>query len=213
MTGIKLDFRNCNVSIGKMFDIHDNQNVTVYDNISEPKTTGPKRIKSEKRTCAKPKTVKYYKYGNKRLHNEQQKRVDIVYRKLSEWGWIDAQTSPDDFDAFFGGEPRHCNIAWTGNATVLTILLQELLKQPYVEKQTGCSAKSLVEHQFGRTANSDKHRLDDDAKEKIALILLILNVNIPLPERQQKGSSEEYETSDAALAEILAGQLRATKGI
>lgn len=30
MTDFKIDFNNCDVEIGKMFDIHDNQNVNLY---------------------------------------------------------------------------------------------------------------------------------------------------------------------------------------
>lgn len=162
---------------------------------------------------SKPKTLKYYKHGNKSLLMKQQERVDIVFKKFGEWGWIDGSTTADDFDSFFEGEPRHCNINWTGSNTILTILLQELLKQPYIEKQTGCAAKSLVEQQFGRTANSDRTRLDGDAEEKIELILLILDIKNPLPERRRCSGSDETDIQDAALREIFSGQLRSTKGI
>ena len=129
------------------------------------------------------------------------------------WEWIDKNSKADDFDAFFEGEPRHCNISWTANTTILTILLQEFLKQPYIEKQTGCAAKSLVEQQFGKTANSDSNRLDNISKERIKLTLLILDINNPLPEPHGRNVAEEFDIQDAALKEIFAGQLRATKGI
>lgn len=161
----------------------------------------------------KPLTLKYYKHGNNGVLMMQRKRVDIIFRKFNEWGWIDDQTTADDFDAFFEGEPRHCNISWTANSTILTILLQELLKQPYIEKQTGCAAKSLVELQFGKTANSDRTRLDNDAEDRIKLTLLILDINNPLPEPHGRNVSEEFDIQDAALKEIFAGQLRSTKGI
>ena len=177
------------------------------------KAAKPKKKADVKPGCDKPKTLKYYVHGNNGRLMKQRKRVDIVYKKWCEWGWIDRQTSPDDFDAFFEGEPRHCNITWTGNTTILTILLQGLLQQPYIEKQTGCAAKSLVEQQFGKTANSDRNRLDEDAANKIRATLYVLDIENPLPERRGRNSDEETDISDAALMEVYAGKLRSTKGI
>ena len=181
----------------------------------EKKPSSPKaNKKSEKKpTSDKPKTLKYYTHGNNGKLMEQRKRVTIVYRKLNEWGWIDDNTTANDFDSFFEGEPRHCNITWIANTTILTILLQELLKQPYLTEQTGCSAKSLVEQQFGKTANSDRSRLDEDAEEKIKLILLILDTRNPLPEPRGRYSNDEYDIEDAALKAVFEGQLHSTKGI
>lgn len=181
----------------------------------EKKPSSPKaNKKSEKKpTSDKPKTLKYYTHGNNGKLMEQRKRVTIVYRKLNEWGWIDDNTTANDFDSFFEGEPRHCNITWIANTTILTILLQELLKQPYITEQTGCSAKSLVEQQFGKTANSDRSRLDEDAEEKIKLILLILDTRNPLPEPRGRYSNDEYDIEDAALKAVFEGQLHSTKGI
>jgi len=179
----------------------------------KPKVAKSTPKAATKNVCVKPLTLKYYMHGNNSLLMKQRKRVHIVFRKFMEWKWIDALTSPDDFDALFEGTPRHCNIMWQANATILTILLQELLKQPYIEKQTGCSAKSLVEKQFGKTPNSDRNRLDTDAEEKIRLTLLVLDISNPLPERRCSRSEEDVDVSDAALKEVFAGQLRATKGV
>lgn len=212
MADLKIDFSNCDVSIEKMFDIHDNQNVNVYAKVPNKKKAEAKNSGREK-TSGKPKTLKYFTHGNNGVLMEQRKRVDIIFRKFGEWGWVDANTSPNDFDAFFEGVPRHCNINWTGSSTILTILLQELLKQSYIEKQTGCAAKSLVEQQFGRTANSDRTRLDGEAYEKIKLTLLILDTKNPLPERRRCSGSDQTDIKDAALREIFSGKLRSTKGI
>lgn len=178
----------------------------------KPKTARPK-TKSLIKPTAKPKTLKYYNHGNNGVLMRQRKRVDILFRKFSEWGWIDSETAAQDFDSFFEGEPRHCNITWTGNTTILTILLQELIKQPYIQKQTGCSAKSLVEQQFHKTANSDRTRLDADTREKIKLALIILDPSIPLPERHSHDIDDDFDIRDAALKAIYDGQLRSTKGV
>ena len=182
---------------------------------SNKKTKDNKAMKKGKRNSSrvKPKTLKYYIHANNSILTKQHKRVDIIFRKWNEWGWIDNKTAPEDFDAFFEGEPKHCNITWTGSTTILTILLQELLKQPYIEKQTGCAAKSLVEQQFGKTANSDRTRLDEEAEAKIRLTLLVLDIKNPLPERRGSRSEVDIDISDAALREVFAGQLRVTKGV
>ena len=187
--------------------------IQIINSEKKPSVPKPKKISEKKPSSDKPKTLKYFTHGNNGKLMEQRKRVTIVYRKLNEWGWIDDNTTANDFDSFFEGEPRHCNITWIANSTILTILLQELLKQPYLTEQTGCSAKSLVEQQFGKTANSDRTRLDEDAEEKIKLILLILDTRNPLPERHGRNTNEEYDIQDAALKAIFEGQLRSTKGI
>ena len=158
-------------------------------------------------------TLKYYTHGNKGVLRRQGERVKLVFERWNKWGWIDGKTTTDDFDALFEGEPRHCNITWRANATILTILLQELLQQPYIQAQTGCAAKSLVEQQFGKTANSDRTRLDEEAEAKIRLTLLVLDIKNPLPERRGSRSEVDIDISDAALREVFAGQLRVTKGV
>jgi hypothetical protein len=178
----------------------------------KPKPTKPK-AKAEKKPNGKPMTLKYYRHGNNGVLMKQRRRVDILFRKFTEWEWIAPNTSAGDFDAFFEGDPMYCNIAWKANSTILTILLQELLKQPYIEKQTGCSAKSLVEQQFGKSANSDRNRIDNSAEERIKLAQLILDIKNPLPEPRGRNAEEDVEIQDAALMEIFAGQLRSTKGI
>lgn len=182
-------------------------------NKSNPKKAQPKTAKPKAKANKKPKTLKYFTHGNNGILMRQRKRVDIVFRKFQEWGWIDQRTSPDDFDAFFEGEPRHCNITWTANGTILTLLLQALLKQPYIEKQTGCAARSLVMQQFGESPSSSRIRLDKVAEERINLTLLILDIYNPLPEPRGRNNADEVDIKDAALKEIFAGQLRSTKGI
>ena len=178
----------------------------------KPKTK-PK-AKGDRKPGGKSMTLKYYKHGNNGVLMRQRKRVRQVFIMWNRWGWIDAQTAIDDFDAFFEGEPRHCNITWKANGTVLTILLQELLKQPFIEKPTGCTAKSLVKQQFGKTANSDRSRLDPTSEERIKLTLFVLDPkNHDLIFQDSDDLSEIQDVQDAALMEIFAGHLRSTKGI
>ena len=214
-TNVKMDFWG-DVKIEKMFDIHDNDNVVIYT--SEPKHNSPKKQMATKSTIKKPlstnpMTLKYYRHGNNGVLAKQNQRIDILYKKWTEWGWIDPDTSPDDFDAFFNGEPRHCNITWKTNATVLTILLQELLKQDFIDRQTGCSATSLVKEQFGKTPNSDRTRLDSTNEEKIRLSIIILDISKPMPKHDKDYASNDEDYSDAAFHGMYGEHLRTTKGI
>ena len=177
----------------------------------KPKTNKPKTGTGRK-PSGKPMTLKYYTHGNNSVLMKKRKRVDLVFNKWNKWGWIDAQTSTNDFDSFFEGEPRHCNITWKSNTTILTILLQDLLKQPYIAKQTGQSPSSMVRGQFGLTPNFDKKRLAEDDDFKIDVTVYLLNIDNPLPLRKG-GEDDDYDTTDAALQAVLSGQLRSTKGI
>ena len=167
---------------------------------------------SERKLSGKPKTLKYYTHGNNGILMKQRQRVDIVFCKWNKWGWLDGETTTDDFDAFFEGEPRHCNMTWKANSTVLTLVLQELLKQPFIIKQKSQSASSMVKEQFGLTPSFDANRLADDDKFRIEATVYLLNTDNPLPLRKG-GYDDDYDTTDAALQAVLSGQLRTTKGI
>lgn len=169
-----------------------------------------KRRKKTVTTNEKPLTIKYYRHGNKGILARQRQRVDILYRKWTEWKWIDADTNPDDFDRLFEGLPCHCDITWTGTSATLTILMQELLNQGFIEKQTNCSAKHLVEKQFGKTPNSDRSRISKEIEEKIRISIRILDTSTPLSQPNARNDNED-DFSDAALYEVCQGQLRSTK--
>jgi hypothetical protein len=180
----------------------------------KPSSKQKPKAKTKKKPSGKPMTLKYFTYGNNGVLKKQRRRVRQVFNMWNRWDWIDEQTDINDFDAFFEGAPRHCNITWKASCTILTILLQELLKQTYIEKSTGCAAKSLVEQQFGKTANSDRTRLDNISEERIKLTLLVLDPkNHDLLFQNSDDLSEIQDIQDAALQEIFAGQLRSTKGI
>lgn len=173
---------------------------------------------AHRRHSSIPKTLKYYTHSDKSVLNKQRKRVDIVFKKWTEWDWIGSDVRVDDFDFFFEGEPRHCNIVFKKSTTVLTFLLRDLLnyenhhKKRIITKQIGQSVSSLVKEQFGKTANFDKTRLTDDDKLKIQATIYLLDINNPLPLRKEEGDND-FDTSDAALQEIFSGMLRSTKGI
>ena len=167
---------------------------------------------SEKKLNGKPKTLRYLTHGNNGVLMKQGERLKFVFEKWNKWGWIDSETTTDDFDAFFEGEPRHCNITWKANSTVLSILMRELLEQPFIAKQKRQSASSMVKEQFGLTPNFDSNRLSDDDKLRIDVTVYLLGIDNPLPLRKG-GYDDDYDTTDAAFQAVLLGQLRLTKGI
>lgn len=217
MADIKMDFWG-DVKIEKMFDIHDNDKVVICTspadkNKEKKQNATTKTIK--KTQSNKPMTIKYYSHGNNSLVNKQRRRVNLLYKKWTEWGWIDPDTRPEDFDSLFEGIPRHCNIVWKKSVTILTILMQELLKQEYIEKQSRCSARHLVIHQFGiKTPNSDKKRLKGDNGYKIWVSLYILDINKPLEPEDRSYRDEETEyTLDSVLHAIYKNEMRSRKSV
>ena len=160
-----------------------------------------------------PLTIKYYSHGNNSLVNKQRRRVNLLYKKWIEWGWIDPDTRPVDFDSLFEGIPRHCNIVWKGTTTMLTILLQELLKQEYIEKQSRCSPRHLVIHQFGiKCPNWDRKRLKGDDDYKIWVSLYILDIRNSLDKKSDR-DEEPWDTIDATLYAIYENEMRLSKSV
>ena len=192
---------------------HTEMGRQVSERIKKPSSKQPKTAKPKgRKPSGKPLTMRYYTHGNKGFLKKQDDRLKLVFDKWNKWGWIDSETTTDDFDAFFEGDPRHCNITWKASTTVLTFLLQELLKQPYIAKQTRQSPSSMVREQFGLTPNFDQNRLTDDDKFRIEVTIFLLDINNPLP-LIKGGDDEDYDIKDAAFQAVLSGHLRKTKGI
>ena len=144
--------------------------------------------------------------------NTRVKRVNIVMRKWQEWKWIEEPEFADDFDHFFDGEPRNCNLKWIGRLYILTELMKKLLEQHYMNKVTGLSARSIVKNQFAKTPSGNKDRIDSQNEERIKMTLYILDYNKPLP-LPPKGKGEGEDISDLALQEVFAKELHVTKDL
>lgn len=141
------------------------------------------------------------------------RRLNIIMRKWQEWKWIEEPKIFDDFDHFFDGEPRNCNLKWIGKpAAILTELLKQLLVQHYMNKMTGVTARSIVLNQFGQTPSGNKERIDAQGWERINLTKYILDFNKQLP-LQKKGKGEEDDISDLALQAVFAKELHITKDL
>lgn len=117
MGNIKLDFNNCDVNIEKMFDIHDNQNVEIYNNMPKGKTTGIKKIggNSAKNAATKRELqhgVEYPVFSKGSGVTDD--HIKALYRLLTARGWISTQTKEADFLRLFYGESNDCEIIWAG---------------------------------------------------------------------------------------------------
>lgn len=111
MADFKLDFNNCNVSIGKMFDIHDNENVNIYSD-SPQKSRIKKISRPTSSTSEKQHGLDYpvFSKGSGVTDNH----IKAVYRYLTSRGWIGTQTSENEFLRLFSGTSNDCEIIWTG---------------------------------------------------------------------------------------------------
>ena len=117
MADLKIDFSNCDVTIEKMFDIHDNQNVNVYNNVTQSKAatskgSGRKRTKDDVSRPEKQHGVKYPVFSKgSGVTNDH---IKALYRLLTARGWISTQTKEADFQRLFNGKDNDCEIIWTG---------------------------------------------------------------------------------------------------
>lgn len=142
------------------------------------------------------------------------RRIHLVMKLMQAWGWIEEPQYAEDFEHLFDGEPRSCNIRWTGQSlAILTELMSRLLKQPYMGRVTGLSATSIVKGQFGKGRSSNTERLDAEAQERISIIVRILDYNKPLPWRPRDGGCDGEDISALALKAVLAGELHATRDL
>lgn len=165
----------------------------------------------QKHNTSVPYTIRYI---NK---NEQSrnKRLQIMMLCLQNLRWIEEPKSADDFTDLFDGAPRECNIKWTNTLNQATIyyLLQQLLAQPYIEKVTGCSARSLMKNQFHfSNPRADEKRITPDNKKIVAQLLRIIDPQIPLPTKSED-FTDDVTDMNSTYRNYLEDGLHARKGI
>ena len=116
MSDLKIDFSNCEVNIEKMFDIHDNQNVNVYNGVPKSKTVS-KNARGKASTDDKQKPEKQhgaeYPVFSKGM-GVTDDHIKALYRLLTARGWISTQTKEVDFLRLFNGQDNDCEIIWMG---------------------------------------------------------------------------------------------------
>lgn len=170
--------------------------------------------KKAKQDANPPYTLNYYTKDRENAFKMQRNRVLLVFKKFIEWKWINKDTRPEDFESFFSGKERHCNIKWTATNSILSYLMKSLLEQAYITKQTGCSARSIVTNQFGKNPDNNYSRIDDKAKGKVKITLFLLDISKPLPERRNASgysTENDLDMRDKALQEVYSGAMHVGK--
>lgn len=112
MADLKIDFSNCDVKIEKMFDIHDNQNVNVYNGVPKSKPASKKEKTSTEPKTEKQHGVEYPVFSKGSGVTDD--HIKALYRLLTARGWISTQTKMVDFLQLFNGITNDCEVIWTG---------------------------------------------------------------------------------------------------
>ena len=141
------------------------------------------------------------------------KRINFVRRKWEEWGWLEPNTNVTDFEHFFSGKPRDCQLKWNASNAVLSLLLVKLLGMTdCFGHTTGCSPRSVVMNQFKRSYDIHEERVDSINRSRIDWTVKLLNYNVSL-ELPQLPYHHGEDISDKALLEVFAGNMHITKDL
>mgnify|MGYP003317966858 CR=1 FL=1 len=106
-------------------------------------------------------------------------------------GWIDSDTSPDDFANLFSGNPSGVQVKWTGTKQHLKYLFQTMLDRGYIyapnrSKQPWVIVQSHFVPSFGRRFSDwDSEKEPVDYKDVIELMADLLNPDVSLEELMQ----------------------------
>lgn len=141
------------------------------------------------------------------------KRINFVRRKWEEWEWLEANTDVDDFEHFFSGKPRDCQLKWSANNATLSLLLTKLLdNKDCFGHITGCSPRSVVINQFKKSYDKHEERVDDFNRLKIDWTVKLLNYKVSL-ELPQLPCHQGEDISNKALQEVFGGNMHITKDL
>lgn len=120
-------------------------------------------------------TLKYLYDGFDRV-----KRINNFNQALTALGWIDTETDVDTFQLFFNGEPRQCNILWTGSSALLQQMLKLLCGKKFIELPKGASVTSIMKNQFGKEKDSHSGRIDEATMNLIEMCISQLDPKVSL---------------------------------
>jgi len=181
----------------------------------EKKTTKKKEVRvaktTKKRNTSVPYTIRYINANEQSRTN----RLRLLMLGLQKLQWIEEPKSIDDFMDLFNGAPRECNIKWTDTLNQATIyyFLQQLLEQPFIEKVTGCSARSLMMNQFHfDSPRADEKRITTENKRIINHLISIINPQQELPTKSET-ITDDVADMNSTYWNYLEDGLHATKDI
>ncbi len=170
--------------------------------------------KPKKPTKADDKTPYVMKY----ICNDETTRTNRLQRAMilmQNWGWIVEPKKADDFYDFFNGEHRACNLKWIGKPqTILTLLIQSLNELPFFKKQTGASESAIIKNQFGlKSVNYNFERISAEDKNRIALIIVVLDPDVALKALPTKGRGDGFDYSDSVMNAVYKQELHVIKDL
>lgn len=189
--------------------------IQIINGDKKPSSTSSVKPKLNKTTKKRNSSIPYtIRYINA---NEQSRttRLRLLMLGLQKLQWIEEPKSVDDFMDLFNGAPRECNIKWTDTLNQATIyyFLQQLLAQPFIEKVTGCSARSLMMNQFHfDSPRADDKRITPENKRIIDRLLRIINPQQKLPAKSET-ITDDVADMNSAYWNYLEDGLHATKDI
>ena len=196
-------------------DAEPDQRITTDEATPQPEQfqTGKAQAKSPKSPKKKakkaPKPLVHYTLNYINPNDlTRAVRIGCVQQKLEEWGWMEETVSIEPYERLFSGTDVDCQLKWKGATATLYLLIKELLKKDFIQKYTGCSARSIVKTQFDCGLNQHTDRVPADDRMKIKCILFLLNPKLPIPMKGRHNDTPDL--SDDALAEVMgnSGELK-----
>lgn len=176
--------------------------------------TSPKSVKPKKPSKNDIKTPYVLKYicKDETTRNNRLQRVMIL---MQNWNWIEEPRDADDFFDFFSGEPRFCNLKWTGpNTTILSLLIKKLYEQSFFYKQEGASVLAILKNQFGlKSVSYNQERVSIEDNNRISLITVILNPDVQFKKIPNKGYGDGLDYRDSVMYEVYKNELHITKDL
>ena len=136
-------------------------------------------------------TLKYLHDGFDRV-----KRINNFNQALTALGWIDSETDVDTFQLFFNGEPRQCDIKWTGSSALLQQMLKLLCGKKFIELPKGASVTSIMKIQFGKTKDSHSDRIDDATMNLIEMCISQLDPKVSLERAAPQRDNDPFLDED-----------------
>ena len=104
---------------------------------------------------------------------------------------------------------------WIGKPqTILTMLIQRLNEQPFFEKQTGASESAIIKNQFGlKTVNYNFERVSGEDKNRIDLIIVVLNPEVQFKDLPKRGRGDGFDYSDSVMNAVYKQELHVIKDL
>lgn len=188
-----------------------NQSITseIKEVLQPQKPKQTKKVPKEEDTT--PYVLKYICNDDTTRKNRLQRAMIL----MQNWGWIAETRDADDFYDFFNGEHRACNLKWTGqNSSVIAYLLKMLYEQPFFEKLKGASVSAILKNQFRlKSVNYNYERVSDDDKNRIYLIIAVLDPKVTFKILPKRGHGDGFDYSDSVMYEVYKKELHVIKDL